>query len=179
MNRAHRRSRRSRMDTAKPSLTMRLVRIPRYGGPDELQVKAGPQPRAGEVLVRVHAAGVNPLDWKVRRGELQVFQRVTIPFTHGIELAGVVAAAAVLVGATTAWRTCARDLCRLLTTGQNDLADGLDQGGGRRRCVARGVGHDAQRVRLTDRYDAQPGRNGSCEASSRLSGNPTGNRVGG
>ena len=49
---------------------MKAVRIHRYGAPDVLALDEIPRPRPGpnELLVRVHAAGVNPLDWKIRAG---------------------------------------------------------------------------------------------------------------
>ena len=52
------------------SESMNAIRMHSYGGPEVLQYEDAPCPRVknGEVLVRVHAAGVNPLDWKVRAG---------------------------------------------------------------------------------------------------------------
>ncbi len=49
--------------------TMWAVRVSGYGGPEQLKLERveRPQPQAGEVLLRVHAAGVNPLDWKIRQ----------------------------------------------------------------------------------------------------------------
>jgi NADPH:quinone reductase-like Zn-dependent oxidoreductase len=46
-----------------------------YGGPEVLQYEEAPRPQVqeGELLIRVHAAGVNPLDWKVRAGDLKEF----------------------------------------------------------------------------------------------------------
>jgi NADPH:quinone reductase-like Zn-dependent oxidoreductase len=61
------------------------------GGPDvlELTERARPEPQPTEVLVRVCAAGVNPLDWKTRSGGAFLGRP---PFTVGADLAGVVAA---------------------------------------------------------------------------------------
>ena len=72
--------------------TMRAVQVHRYGGPDQLKLeeRTRPQLQTGEVLVRVYAAGVNPIDWKIRQGLLKDFQPVTFPYTPGIEVAGVV-----------------------------------------------------------------------------------------
>ena len=50
--------------------TMKAVRIHAYGGPEEIVYEDAPRPEpgSGEVLVRVRAAGVNPVDWKTRSG---------------------------------------------------------------------------------------------------------------
>jgi len=73
---------------------MRVIQIHSYGGPDQLRLEETPRPApsAGEVLVRVHAAGVNPIDWQIPQGLMKEVQPVTFPFTPGIELAGVVEA---------------------------------------------------------------------------------------
>lgn len=73
--------------------TMRVMQIHSYGGPEVLKFeeKARPNPQEGEVLVQVYAAGVNPIDWKIRQGLMKDFQPVTFPFIPGIEVAGVVA----------------------------------------------------------------------------------------
>jgi NADPH:quinone reductase-like Zn-dependent oxidoreductase len=47
-------------------------------------------PQEGEVLIRVHAAGVNPVDWKIRAGWLKDFRSVQFPYIPGLDLAGVV-----------------------------------------------------------------------------------------
>ena len=63
-----------------------------FGGPEhqELQERPVPQPGAGELLVEVRAAGVNPADWKIRTGSFGTNR--TMPVGMGLEVAGVVAA---------------------------------------------------------------------------------------
>ena len=80
------------MRTTMATQTMRVIHIHNYGGPEQLKLerKPRPEPQAGEVLLRVHAAGVNPLDWKIRQGLMKDFMPVTFPYTPGIEMAGVV-----------------------------------------------------------------------------------------
>ena len=71
---------------------MNAIRIHRYGGPEVLQYEDAPRPQAkkGEVLIRVHAVGVNPLDWKVRSGSLNGFIQHKLPFIAGWDMSGVV-----------------------------------------------------------------------------------------
>lgn len=73
---------------------MRAMQIHNYGGPEQLKLEEAPRPvpREGEVLVHVHAAGVNPIDWKIRQGLMQANRPVTFPFIPGLEVAGEVAA---------------------------------------------------------------------------------------
>ena len=73
---------------------MRAVRFHDYGPPENLVVERvpRPEPKAGEVLVRVHAAGVNPVDWKIRKGLLKSNMPVSLPSTPGADLAGIVEA---------------------------------------------------------------------------------------
>src|SRR6267142_1557814 len=74
------------------SQTMKAIRIHKYGGPEVLQYEDAPRPkpRAGEVLVRVKAAGVNPIDWKVREGHMKDFWPHKFPLILGWDLSGVV-----------------------------------------------------------------------------------------
>src|SRR5438309_4683796 len=74
------------------SQTIKAIRIHNYGGPEVLHYEDAPrpQPQAGEVLVRVHAAGVNPIDWKVREGEMKDFWPHEFPLILGWDLSGVV-----------------------------------------------------------------------------------------
>jgi NADPH:quinone reductase-like Zn-dependent oxidoreductase len=68
--------------------TMKAVRIHDYGGPEVLKYEEipCPQPQAGEVLIRVHAAGVNPVDWKVREG----YRSHPLPLIPGWDVSGVI-----------------------------------------------------------------------------------------
>ncbi|MDR0212924.1 MAG: NADP-dependent oxidoreductase [Comamonas sp.] len=73
---------------------MRAVVIDRVGGSEVLQLSTleKPLPGPGEVLVKVHSAGVNPADWKCRQGNLAQFLSYRFPFVLGFDLAGVVEA---------------------------------------------------------------------------------------
>src|SRR6266404_782082 len=70
---------------------MKAVVINEYGNADVVNYidVERPKPMAGEVLVKVHAAGVNPIDWKIRGG---VGKRMglTLPITLGGEVAGII-----------------------------------------------------------------------------------------
>ncbi|WP_265920790.1 NADP-dependent oxidoreductase [Cupriavidus nantongensis] len=73
---------------------MRAVLIDRHGGPEVIRLGhvARPEPAAGEVLIRVACAGVNPADWKCREGYLSAFMQASFPFVLGFDASGVVAA---------------------------------------------------------------------------------------
>ncbi len=72
--------------------TMQAICVHAYGDANQLRLEeiSQPEPREGEVLVRVHATGVNALDWKIRSGFMKSFMPSTFPYVPGIELAGVV-----------------------------------------------------------------------------------------
>src|ERR1700722_9455577 len=74
--------------------TMKAVRFHQYGGPEVLQYEDAPRPKpgTGEVLVRVHAAGVNPFDWKVREGYMKSMLPLTLPIILGWDVSGIVEA---------------------------------------------------------------------------------------
>jgi NADPH:quinone reductase-like Zn-dependent oxidoreductase len=78
--------------TALPSM-MRAVQFSKYGEASELKLVTipRPSPRDNEVLVRVHAAGINPVDWKVRNGEAAALVS-KLPATLGYDLAGEIVA---------------------------------------------------------------------------------------
>ncbi|MER8090625.1 NADP-dependent oxidoreductase [Streptomyces sp. NPDC094048] len=70
----------------------RAVTFSEYGDPEVLQVveRPLPDPGAGEVRLIVRAAGVNPLDWKIRSGAAASFLPVGFPVVPGGDVAGVV-----------------------------------------------------------------------------------------
>lgn len=80
-------------DTTRAAATMSAVRISEFGGPDVLRVEQVPRPAAGrdELLVRVHAAAVNPLDTQVRAGSAQSIAGARLPYIPGYDVSGVVA----------------------------------------------------------------------------------------
>ncbi len=71
---------------------MKAVRIDQYGDESVLKVVevAKPEPANDQVLIKVHAAGVNPVDWKIRDGAGARFG-MSLPIFLGSEIAGVVA----------------------------------------------------------------------------------------
>ena len=68
--------------------------LARYGGPETTTISSipAPQPGPNQVLVRVKAAGINGLDWKVREGYVRDAFPLQLPTVLGIELAGLVEA---------------------------------------------------------------------------------------
>lgn len=73
---------------------MKAIRIAAYGGPEQMKLSDAPMPTCGshEVLVRVIAAGVNPVDWKIRSGQMAAMLQLPLPLTLGWDVAGVVEA---------------------------------------------------------------------------------------
>ena len=74
--------------------TVKAARVHLYGGPEAVRIEETtlPDPKAEEVLVRVQAAGINPIDWKIRAGYLKGVMPLPMPFTLGVDFAGVVEA---------------------------------------------------------------------------------------
>ncbi|MFD0785565.1 alcohol dehydrogenase catalytic domain-containing protein, partial [Micromonospora azadirachtae] len=69
---------------------MRAVLLKEFGGPLLLEEIETPAPGPGQVLVKVAASGVNPLDTKIRKGKA-AHARTRLPAVLGMDLAGVVA----------------------------------------------------------------------------------------
>jgi NADPH:quinone reductase-like Zn-dependent oxidoreductase len=71
---------------------MKAVRIHSYGGPEVLVYEDVPRPKtgSGEVLVRVRAAAINPVDWKIREGLAKERLHHKLPLILGWDVSGVV-----------------------------------------------------------------------------------------
>lgn len=82
------------------SKTMKAVRLHAFGGPEVLRCEDSPVPelKPGEVLVRVHAAGVNPPDWYLREGYKSLppdwQPSIRLPAIPGTDVSGVIEAVA-------------------------------------------------------------------------------------
>jgi NADPH:quinone reductase-like Zn-dependent oxidoreductase len=80
--------------------TMKAIRLHEFGGPEVLRYEEAPlpEPKPGEVLVRVHAVGINPPDWYLREGYKDLPPEwqpaVSFPFILGSDISGVVEAVA-------------------------------------------------------------------------------------
>lgn len=89
--------------TAEPATQMRALLMTGYGASDVLRLDQvpAPTPSSGEVRIRVKAASVNPVDWKIRSGRLQKTSPVSLPYIPGRDVAGTIDA----VGpGVTGWR---------------------------------------------------------------------------
>ncbi|MFD6950723.1 alcohol dehydrogenase [Nocardiopsis sp. TSRI0078] len=73
---------------------MKAIALQQYGSADDLSLEELPDPKVApsEVLIRVRAAGVNPVDWKLASGGLDALMEADFPFIPGWDVAGVVEA---------------------------------------------------------------------------------------
>lgn len=71
---------------------MKAIVLHEYGGPDKLKYEDWDDPQAGDgqVLIRVSAAGINPIDWKIRSGAMQAFMPLEFPAILGYDYSGIV-----------------------------------------------------------------------------------------
>src|SRR6202161_1588915 len=71
---------------------MKAIVVHQYGGPEVLKLEyyPDPVPGPGEVLVRVAASSVNPIDYKRRAGLTKDFYPMTFPGLIGVDIAGTV-----------------------------------------------------------------------------------------
>ena len=76
-------------NTKEPIMDMQALVLNRYNGPLELTSLSRPEPSRGQVLVRIVASGLNPLDTKIRAGSA-AHAKHPLPLVLGIDMAGVV-----------------------------------------------------------------------------------------
>lgn len=72
---------------------MKAIGINKYGGPEVLQMLEVPEPHAGagEVRIRVLAAGINPADVMLRKGVLhEYYKDLALPFIPGMDVSGII-----------------------------------------------------------------------------------------
>jgi NADPH:quinone reductase-like Zn-dependent oxidoreductase len=74
---------------------MKAMQYTEYGDADVMRMAevADPEPGPGQILIDIHAASVNPVDWKIRSGAMRQFFDVEFPVVPGRDGAGIVAAA--------------------------------------------------------------------------------------
>jgi NADPH:quinone reductase-like Zn-dependent oxidoreductase len=72
--------------------SMKAIRIHEYGDANVLVYEEAPRPVPADdgILVRIQAAGVNPIDWKIRAGLLKAWLPQSLPFTLGADFSGIV-----------------------------------------------------------------------------------------
>ena len=77
---------------------MKAAQIKKYGGPEVIEINSIDDPviKEGQVLVEIHAAGVNPVDWKIREGYMDKMAPLNFPATLGGDFAGVITNAGVV-----------------------------------------------------------------------------------
>jgi NADPH:quinone reductase-like Zn-dependent oxidoreductase len=73
-------------------MIMKAIRVHEYGGPEQLRYEDAPEPKAesGTVLVRIHAASVNPIDFKLASGAMRQIMPLSFPWIPGGDFSGVV-----------------------------------------------------------------------------------------
>ena len=78
---------------------MKAVQIHGYGNSGVMKYEDAPKPVIGpdEVLIKVHACGVNPVDWKIREGFMASMVHHTMPLILGWDVAGIVEETGALV----------------------------------------------------------------------------------
>ncbi len=75
-----------------PPRSMHALLIRRFGGPEVVEFAEipVPEPRAGELLLKVEAASLNPVDWKIRSGKYPTVTEAMLPFVLGRDLSATV-----------------------------------------------------------------------------------------
>lgn len=72
---------------------MKTAQINKYGGKEVVEINntiSKPKAEEGKIVIEIHAAGVNPIDWKIRQGYLAQMMPLQFPATMGGDFSGVV-----------------------------------------------------------------------------------------
>src|SRR5918912_3690782 len=73
---------------------MRSAQMKSYGGSDVVEINESTfvpnDPSSGKVLVQVKAAGINPIDWKIREGYMKQMMSLQLPATMGMDFSGII-----------------------------------------------------------------------------------------
>jgi NADPH:quinone reductase-like Zn-dependent oxidoreductase len=71
---------------------MKAIVLSEYGDSSHLKLTEIPEPKpgAGEIKVKVAAAGLNSIDWKLRSGDYKAFMPIQFPFVPGVDVSGQV-----------------------------------------------------------------------------------------
>ena len=79
-------------NTRRAQTVTKAIRFHEYGGPEVMKLEEIPRPvpKDDEILVRVHAMGVNPVDWKIREGHVRKMLDIPLPAIPGGDISGVV-----------------------------------------------------------------------------------------
>lgn len=74
---------------------MKRIQYSRYGGPEVMEIQEFTLPKPGprEIAVRVEATSINPIDWKIRNGEMKMVTGKKFPRALGVDFAGTIIAA--------------------------------------------------------------------------------------
>ena len=96
---------------------MKALVLNRYGGLDQVAFADSPKPKLkpDEILVQVHAVGLNPIDNMIPKGTFKPFLRFELPATLGSDLAGVVVevgSRVTLRSSRPIWTSCKRPRSR-------------------------------------------------------------------
>ena len=78
---------------------MKAVRIHHYGGVETLIYEDAPMPeiQPDDLLIKVTAAAINPIDWKIRQGHMKNGGKIDFPFILGLDVSGIVEETGALV----------------------------------------------------------------------------------
>ena len=148
---------------------MKALVFKRYGRPDQVAFAdiPRPAPKPDEILVQVHAAGLNPIDNMIPKGTFKPILRFQLPATLGSDLAGVV----VEVGSrVTRFKPGDAVFASIFDLGTGALAEFARRAGERRRAQTGKSGLRASGLDPDGRTDVVASAQGACTPQARPKG---------